>query len=127
MTGTPGPDGEDDYERDDPEDEHGHEQPPFCRRNIIDLDTTDGSRVIIDHLFPAAGDTPRCPSCDGLCIAPGLVGLVLDDASGLFTAEEALLIANRLTRGANLVLEATEDATDLSREAAKLGLPTDGR
>ena len=79
MTGTPGPDGEDDYERDDPEDEHGHEQPPFCRRNIIDLDTTDGSRVIIDHLFPAAGDTPRCPSCDGLCIAPGLVATAMTE------------------------------------------------
>jgi hypothetical protein len=44
-----------------------------------------------------------------------------DDASMVMTPEDALMLANRLTRAANLVLETMEDAPDVEREAARYG------
>jgi hypothetical protein len=40
---------------------------------------------------------------------------------GLMSAEQALMLANRLTRAANLVLESEEDVPDVEREAARFG------
>jgi MoxR-like ATPase len=73
----------------------------------VDDDTT----IWIDHVF-AMGASPHDD--------PGYVGLTVteDDtrATCLLTAQEALLLADRLQRAAHLVLETDEDLPDPERE-----------
>jgi hypothetical protein len=73
----------------------------------VDDDTT----IWVDHVF-ATGASPHDD--------PGYVGLTLtgDDtrATCLLTAQEALLLADRLQRAAHLVLETEEDLPDPERE-----------
>lgn len=94
-----------------------HQHSDLVARNVWTGVTTDGSRISIDHLYPA--EPEPCCACGGDCITAGLVGLILDDAVAMLTPEEAGLLANRLTRAENLVLEMTEDTPDPDREAAR--------
>lgn len=77
--------------------------------------------VIVEHVYEPEGvDTCHCgnPTHD-----PGMVSLVIFDHEEtlgcLMGAEEALVLANRLTRAASLILESMEDVPDVEREAAR--------
>jgi len=95
----------------------GH--PPLRARNIATLFTDDGSEISVNHLYVAGPETCSHDGCENPAVSPGLVGLTLDDAAGMFTPAEALLIANRLTRAANIVLETEEQLPDIERESAR--------
>ena len=103
--------------------EHEHDDgcghPPLRARNIGYLNAEDGSEISVDHLYVAGPETCSRDGCGNPAVSPGLIGLTLDDAMGMFTPAEALLIANRLTRAANIVLEAEEQLPDIEREAAR--------
>ena len=103
--------------------EHDHDTPPFRERNIAELFTTDGSTIRVDHLYVAGENLQPCPNCGGECVSAGLVGLVIDDTPAVLTAEEALLVINRLERAVNAVLETLEDPPDMDREASRLLIP----
>lgn len=103
--------------------EPGHEPPQFRRRVLAEITLADGTEVVIAHLYPP--DKVGCPGCGGDCVSAGLVSLEVDDPNPWMSPEEALLIANRLARGANLVLETLEDAPDVQREAARFGAVPD--
>jgi hypothetical protein len=96
----------------------------------------DDTVIVIDHVYEPEGGPP-CEHCGGQSHDPGMVGLVVsslleddddgepDPVSVLMTAETALLVANRLTRAANLVLESEESLPDIEREAARFA-PVEG-
>ena len=75
--------------------------------------TADNISVQVDHVYTMEADEDGHPE-------PGLVGLAVfkDDAemSVLISPDDALVIANRLQRAANLVMEAGEDLPDPERE-----------
>ena len=48
-----------------------------------------------------------------------MVGLIVTEGNAILTAEQALVLANRLTRAASLILESEEDTPDIEREAAR--------
>jgi hypothetical protein len=106
-----------------PENPAGHEHPgPVIReRLILSMEVSgDAAEVQVGHVYPAG--TVPCPDCGEACESAGCVSLdVLADGPALLAPEEALLIANRLTRAANLVLETMEGPPDIDREAARLG------
>ena len=93
---------------------------PLRSRSVLHMDIEDQDTFIgVDHVyFPEGTGTCHCgkPSHD-----PGLVGVIIGDETVLLSAEEALTVANRLTRAANLVLESEEGTPDLEREAARYG------
>lgn len=104
-----------------------HDSVPLRARCVGYVHTeADHVDVTVDHLYAPEGAFP-CDECGEPGHDPGLVGLALSDgddhASAMLTAEEALVLANRLTRAASLVLESAEDMPDLDREAAKFGTP----
>ena len=81
----------------------------------------DDTFIVVEHVYEPDGvDTCHCgdPTHD-----PGMVGLVIahgeEATSVMLLAEEALVLANRLTRAATLVLESMEDNPDIEREAAR--------
>jgi hypothetical protein len=80
-------------------------------RIVGSVPVDDDTMIWIDHVF-AMGASPYDD--------PGYVGLTVaeDDtkATCLLTAEEALLLADRLQRAAHLVLETGEDLPDPERE-----------
>lgn len=86
----------------------------------------DGTTVTVQHVFAREGSFV-CDDCGKPGHDPGFVRVVLDDGEcemhALLTAEMALLLANRLTRGASLILESAEDVPDIEREAAKFSAP----
>lgn len=95
----------------------------------------DDTVIVVEHVYePEPGMT--CEHCGKQGHDPGLVGLVissLDDEDGepdatsvLMTAEDALLLANRLQRAASLVLESEEGLPDIEREAARFA-PVEGK
>jgi len=82
------------------------------------LDDEPGEReLMVEHVW-LSGDDP-CGNCGKPSHDPGMVGLMLGGEHAIMTAEEALVLANRLTRAANLVLEAQEDVPDLERDMAR--------
>jgi hypothetical protein len=88
-----------------------------------------GDRIAIEHVFAPEGAF-ECDDCGEPGHDPGMVGLGVsgDDrqnAYAMLSPEEALLIANRLTRAAGLVLESMEDVPDVEREAARFAVPDD--
>lgn len=88
-----------------------------------------GDRIMIEHVFAPEGSF-GCEECGGPGHDPGMVGLGIDgdddqQAYAMLSPEEALLIANRLTRAAGLVLESAEDVPDVEREAARFTAPDD--
>jgi len=91
--------------------------------------------IIVDHVYePEPGLV--CEHCGKQGHDPGMVGLVissLDDEDGepdsipvLMSAEDALLLANRLQRAANLVLESEEGLPDIERDMARFA-PVEGK
>lgn len=99
--------------------EDEHEQLEI--RNIGFLGTIMGEdNIAIDHVFSM--NNRECPECGGESEDEGFVGLMINDdesdnhASILLTAEEALLLANRLQRAAEVVLESDEDLPNPERE-----------
>ena len=80
-------------------------------RIVGSVPVDDDTMIWIDHVF-ATGTSPHDD--------PGYVGLTVaeDDikATCLLTAQEALLLADRLQRAAHLVLETDEDLPDPERE-----------
>jgi len=82
----------------------------------------DDAMVIVEHVYEPDG-VDAC-DCGAPTHDPGVVGLLVghgeDSAAVTLFAEEALELANRLTRAASLVLESQEDCADMEREAARL-------
>jgi hypothetical protein len=80
-------------------------------RIVGSVPVDDDTMIWVDHVF-ATGTSPHDD--------PGYVGLTVteDDtrATCLLTAQEALLLADRLQRAAHLVLETDEDLPDPERE-----------
>lgn len=97
-------------------------------RTLHTLYADDGSEITVEHVYLPEGAAGRCEECGGPAHDPGHVGLVIDDgmATCLLTPEEALVLANRLARAANLILESSEEPADVEREIARLGAATDG-
>jgi hypothetical protein len=73
----------------------------------------DGVRVWVDHVYTMENGKDGRPE-------PGHVGLSVhqdhDGVGVLLTPDDALVIANRLQRAANLVMESGEDLPDVERE-----------
>lgn len=88
----------------------------------------EGTTVTVQHVFAREGSFV-CDDCGKPGHDPGFVRLVLDygddGAHVVLTAEQALVLANRLTRGASLILESAEDVPDIEREAAKFSVPSE--
>ena len=104
------------------EHDRDHEGPCLQARAIYHMTLDDEPRerdLLVEHVYLPEG-AAKCENCGKPHQDPGLVGLIVGDESALLTAEEALVLANRLTRAANLVLEAEEDVADIEREAARL-------
>jgi hypothetical protein len=111
-----------------------HQHVPVCYRNLgtITLDEQDAT-IEVDHVYIREGAV-KCDDCGAPGHDPGEVGLILATGDGetarviqvLLAPEVALTLANRLTRGANLILESEEDVPDMEREAARYGgVPAD--
>jgi hypothetical protein len=101
-------------------------QEHYRYRTILHAEMEDGQFVRIEHIFEPEGAS-ACEDCGGPAHDPGEVGLVIGDGDGIaslaVTPEMALLIANRLTRAASLVLESGEELPDVDREMARFGAP----
>ena len=80
-------------------------------RIVGSVPVDDDTMIWVDHVF-ATGASPHDD--------PGYVGLTVteDDtrATCLLSAQEALLLADRLQRAAHLVLETDEDLPDPERD-----------
>jgi hypothetical protein len=82
----------------------------------------DGDKdLLIEHVYLPEGAAGKCchDDCGNPAHDPGMAGLVLGDETVLLSAEEALTVANRLTRVANLILESEEDRPDIERDIAR--------
>ncbi len=104
-------------------DEHTceHDHPPQHTRILIRLDLGGDASAWVDHTY---FEGVRECECGDTHLSGGGVGLRIKDYDGdvagvLMDASDALILANRLQRAANLVLESAEDAPDLDREAAR--------
>lgn len=104
-----------------------HKEMPTRTRNVGVIHTEIGEdAILIDHVYFPDGSFD-CDECGKPGHDPGLIGLIIDSIenddrqgrSTLLSAEEALVLANRLTRAANLVLESQEDVPDVEREIAR--------
>lgn len=96
-------------------------------RTIGRIHPDEDTVIVVEHVYEPEG-AALCEHCGEHAHDPGMVGLVIGSededgppnaASVLLTAEDALVLANRLTRAASLVLESAEDIPDIEREAAK--------
>lgn len=99
-------------------DEHDHDAEMKSRLvGFIDADET--THIEVEHVY----DNATCPEHGGLAHG-GLVGVTIHDhspgeeacAAVLLDACDALLLADRITRAAHLVLELEEDLPDVERE-----------
>ena len=111
--------------------EHDHEGHVHSRtRNIWHeiLDDgegdDDGTLIAVDHVYLPDGSF-ACSDCGAPGHDPGMVGLIVGEGSALLEPELALIVANRLTRAADLILESREDPPDIEREAHRLGAPVE--
>ena len=111
--------------------EHDHEGHVHSRtRNIWHevLDDgegdDDGTLIAVDHLYLPDGSF-ACSDCGAPGHDPGLVGLIVGEGSVLLEPELALIVANRLTRAADLILLSREDPPDIEREAHRFGAPVE--
>lgn len=99
-----------------------HEHVPLNVRTVGYVYPSDDVAIAVEHVY-APGAAP-CGGCGTDAHDPGVVGMAIDrdDEQPVMvsmTAEDALLLANRLTRAANLVLELGEDAPDIERDVAR--------
>jgi hypothetical protein len=118
----------------EPGDGQEHEHAPAGERNIGFKVTVAGVDVSVDHLYDT--DAEPCPGCGGRCGMAGMVGLSLEfespdpeaeiaswEAGVVLSPEEALWLANRLRRAADVCYEMTEDPPDVRREVIRLSTP----
>jgi hypothetical protein len=100
------------------------EHPTLRSRTVGCLHPADDNSITVDHVYLPEG-SHECsePGCVRPAHDPGMVGLIMSEGdnavSALLEPEEALILAERLTRAASLVLESGEDPADIEREAAK--------
>lgn len=96
-------------------------------RTVGHIHPDDDTVIAVEHVYATEG-AHQCDDCGAPAHDPGMVGMVIsreDDEDGdgftsvLMDAEDALVLANRLTRAASLVLESAEDNPDIEREAAR--------
>ena len=103
--------------------DHTPEAVPLRIRNLLhmplDDEDEDSAFIAVDHVYLPEGAAGTCCACSNPAHDPGAVGLIVSEGQAALTAEQALVLANRLTRGASLVLESEEDAADIEREAAR--------
>lgn len=96
---------------------------PVRTRNLLHmhLDDEDDSFIDVDHVYLPEGEAGTCGHCDCDQPAhdPGMVGLAVSDGNAVLTAEQALVVANRLTRAANLIFESEESPADIERDMAR--------
>ncbi len=77
----------------------------------LDDDDNDESILIVDYTYFSESSSSEgiCEHCGKLAHDLNLVGITLNGESTLLTAAQALVVANRLQRGAAMVLESEED------------------
>jgi hypothetical protein len=96
----------------DQDHEHEHDDEPLHVRTVGGI-TADNISIQVDHVY-------TMETCEHGHPEPGLVGLAVfkddDRLSVLLSPDDALIIANRLQRAANLVMEAGEDLPNPERE-----------
>jgi hypothetical protein len=94
------------------DEEHGQDDDQLHVRTVGGITCEDLS-VWVDHVY-------TMEPCEHCRPEPGLVGLTVDQdgtvMSVLLIPDDALVIANRLQRAANLVMESGEDVPDPERE-----------
>ena len=100
-----------------PEPGHEHQHRPPRKRNIGRVFTEAGDEIAVDHLYDP--DPDPCPDCGGDCIAAGMIGMTAGSITVTLIPEEALLLASRLERAVNVVLETMEDPPDIERDMAR--------
>jgi hypothetical protein len=106
-----------------------HEPAAVRARTIGSVYPSDDVTIMVEHVY-APGTAP-CGGCGQHAHDPGVVGMITSrgghEPFGVsLAAEDALLLANRLTRAANIVLELGEDAPDIEREAARFAPAGEG-
>ena len=106
----------------EPQHDHVH----FRTRNIWHaiLDDDEETCIAVDHIYLPDGSF-TCEDCGRPGHDPGMVGLIVGDGAAQMEPELALLLADRLTRAAHLVLESQEEPPDVEREAARFGAPVE--
>lgn len=95
-------------------------------RSVACIHVDDDVVILIDHVY-MAGLLP-CHDCEAPSHDPGMVGMAIREGDGedsvvtsaLMLPEVALLVADRLTRAAHLVLESMEEGPDMEREMEML-------
>jgi len=95
---------------------------PLRTRTLLHMpldDDEDAPFIAVDHVYLPEGGAGTCCACDNPAHDPGAVGLIVSEGQAILTAEQALVLANRLTRAASLILESEEDVADIEREAAR--------
>ena len=105
-----------------------HPEAPPIRGRIVYFTVLDDEPeerdIIVEHIWIRDGAAGPCHDCGKPAHDPGMVGLMIGSEHALLTADEALVIANRLTRAASLVLESQEDVPDLERDMARFTAAT---
>jgi hypothetical protein len=100
--------------------EHHPEAVPLRTRTLWHMLCDDEETVVmVDHVYIPEGAAGTCDDCGKPAHDPGLVGLIVGEDSALLSAEQALALANRLTKAAELVLESEEDVPDVERDIAR--------
>jgi hypothetical protein len=93
------------------------ENDEFRVRNVGTVCPYEGTRIWVDHLREAE------PGEDGHSDA-GEIGLMIEaggeSVQAFLSPQDALMLADRLQRAADLVLETTEDVPDADREYQRL-------
>lgn len=83
--------------------------------------------IVVEHVYEPDGAS-SCEHCGDPAHDPGMVGLVISTEDGdgtvqtssvLMAAEDALVLANRLSRAASAVLESAEGPPDIERDIAR--------
>lgn len=91
-------------------------------RSVGGVTTATGDEIDVDHVY-------TLETCEHGHLEAGMVGLhVKNDDEGqtvnvLMTPDDALVIANRLQRAAELVMEVGEDVADPEREYRRYQAP----
>jgi hypothetical protein len=106
---------------------HEHEHPTKIR-HVGFFETESGERIAVAYVF----DDQTCPEHGHLLITSSGVGLVVNgvtkhgdkaEVCAVLTPSEALLLADRLSRAAQLALEVGEDVADVEREVIRHSAP----
>jgi hypothetical protein len=102
---------------------------PTELRTIGVIGVDGGTDIVVQHVYHPDGAL-CCENC-GSTHDPGLAGLIVTceaepEVSLLLSAEEALMLVNRLNRVVNLICESAEAVPDIEREAARFAPASPG-